>query len=296
MLDATFQQRCEGLHHRAQRAWGRQFLARRRRLRVAGGTEATGVSDYTSGDELRYVDWNRCARHDELVTQQFMGTEDHTVYLLLDASKSMGFADAKFELARELAAALGFLALANHDRVWAGAFAAGLSEEFPEARGRAAIPTLFQFLERQTPSGERTDLQLTIRQFTAGQQRRGLVILLSDMFDADRFDVAVDALRLQGFEPLLIHVLDGSEARPSVQGKVALEAVEGSNTRRDFLDAEDRAHYRTAFNEQSHRVRSYFHRYGLGVVPVMAGDSMTRCVERIVLGSVGRRHTRAGVR
>jgi uncharacterized protein (DUF58 family) len=157
-LDAQFQRRCAGLHRQAQRAWGRQFLGRRRRLRVAGGTEATGTTDYTTGDELRYVDWNRCARHDELVTRQFMGTEDHWVYFLLDCSRSMALGvdtggspvsiaaassdrelksnrprrpvdtgeppvSTKFELARQLAAALGYLALANQDRVSVTAFA-----------------------------------------------------------------------------------------------------------------------------------------------------------------------------
>jgi len=302
MLDAAFQQRCEGLHRRAQRAWGRQFLGRRRRLRVAGGTEATGISDYTSGDDLRYVDWNRCARHDELVTRQFMGTEDHTVYFLLDSSSSMGIGGAaKFELARQLTAALGYLALANHDRVWAAAFADGMTAEFPagrsrNARGRKAIPALFHFLQEQSPTGGATRLEKTVKQFTARHVRRGLVVLLSDMFDDDRFEVALDSLRLQGYEPLLVHVLDPGEAAPQIRGKVALQPVEGGGRRSAFIDAEDRTHYAEAFDEQCRRVRGYFHRYGLGVAPVFAGDSLTRCLERIVLGSARRRHTRAGVR
>ena len=297
MLNAQFQQYCDGLHRRAQQAWGREFLGRRRRLRVAGGTEETGVADYTSGNELRYVDWNRCARHDELVTRQFMGTEDHTVYFLLDGSRSMAINDAKkFDLARQLAAALALLALANHDRVWAGVFSAGIESEFPLARGRRAIPRLFQFLDQQSSSGDTTRLEATIEQFTSRHVRRGLVVLLSDMFDAGRFDIAMDSLRLQGYEPLLIHVIDPSEPQPQLDGKVTLQAVEGDARCNITIDSQDRNNYSAAFEEECRRVRGYFHRYGLGVAPVFANEGVTQCLERIVLGSVRRRHTRAGVR
>ncbi len=297
MLNATFQRRCEGLHRQAQRAWGRQFLGRRRRLRVAGGTEATGIVDYTSGDDLRYVDWNRCARHDELVTRQFMGTEDHTVYFLLDASRSMASGDGgKFELARQLTAALGYLALANHDRVWVGAFADGLTAELPAVRGRRSTGPLFQFLAQQTAGGDSTRLDRAVDAFTSRHVQRGLVVLLSDMLDAVDFDVALDSLRLRGFEPLLVHVLDESDVRPGIGGGAVLEDIESGGRLREFIDATDAAYYDEAFSQFCRRVRGYFHRYGLGVVPVMANDSVTHCIERIVLGSVHRRHQRAGVR
>jgi uncharacterized protein (DUF58 family) len=330
MLDANFHRRCEGLRRQAQRAWGRQFLGRRRRLRVAGGTEATGTTDYTTGDELRYVDWNRCARHDELVTRQFMGTEDHWVYFLLDCSRSMNVhvdaggppvsiraassdgdsktnqprrpedtgeppVSTKFELARELTAALGFLALANQDRVAVTAFADRVLAEFPTHRGRAAIPRLFEFLTNLDPTGEATRLEQVVESFVAEHVHRGLVVLVSDMLDAGRFDRAIDSLRLRGFEPLLVHVLDRGDIDAAFSGKVALADVEGGR-RRDFLDAQDLSNYSVEVQHFLRRVHGYFHRYGLGVVQVNAGDDVTHCIQRIVLGSVARRHTRAGVR
>ncbi len=55
-------------------------------------------------------------------------------------------------------------------------------------------------------------------------------------------------------------------------------------------------YYATAFEQHTRRVRGYFHRYGLGVAEANTADDVTACIERIVLGSVHRRHTRAGVR
>ena len=50
----------------------------------AGGTELGGHRDYAPGDDYRQIDWNLCARHDELLTKQFPGEADRPVYLLLD--------------------------------------------------------------------------------------------------------------------------------------------------------------------------------------------------------------------
>jgi uncharacterized protein (DUF58 family) len=296
-LNAEFQQRCEGLHRQAQRAWGRQFLGRRQRLRVAGGTEATGVTDYTAGSELRYVDWNRCARHDELVTRQFLGTEEHWVYFFVDVSPSMNLAGGeKFQLARKLTAALGYLALANHDRVNVSAYADGLVAQSPTYRGRKAAPALFQFLEALTPSGDCTRLERAVEAFTRAHPHRGLVILLSDMFDTGPFDVAVDQLRLRGFEPFLVHLVHPRDMNPAASGKVLLHDIESGGRRREFIDLQDAEYYDAAFQQHARRVRGYFHRYGLGVVEAHTADDVTTCIERIILGSVHRRHTRAGVR
>ena len=139
-------------------------------------------------------------------------------------------------------------------------------------------------------------MENVVQRFTNRRLQRGLVVILSDMFDAGKFDVAMDALRWQGYEPLLVHVLDRQEAQPNVRGKVSLQAVEGKGRRAVTIDSQDHRNYAAVFDENCRRVRGYFHRYGLGVVPVIAGDSVTRCLERIVVGSAQRRHTRAGVR
>ena len=87
----------------------------------AGGTELSGYRDYAAGDDYRQVDWHLSARHDELFTRQFEGETDLRVYLLLDGSRSMAAGrPSKFDAARQVAAALAFLALGRHQRVAVG--------------------------------------------------------------------------------------------------------------------------------------------------------------------------------
>ena len=148
LFDAKFRQRCEYLEQAARRSWGNRFLGRRLDRRWAGGSEFVGHSDYTSGDDFRYVDWQICARHDELVTRQFRGSEDRIVYLVLDCSPGMGLGTPpKFDAARQLAAALGYMALAALDRVGVVAVSDRMVAELPPCRGRQRLPHLFRFLD-----------------------------------------------------------------------------------------------------------------------------------------------------
>ena len=81
---------------------------------MASGIEFADHREYTAGDDLRYLDWNVYARHGDLLLKRFQEEEDLHVYFLLDCSRSMGFGSPpKFDLARQLTAALAYIALAD---------------------------------------------------------------------------------------------------------------------------------------------------------------------------------------
>ena len=104
---------------------------------MGGGIEFADHREYSPGDDLRYLDWNVFARHDELLLKRFQEEEDLHVYIFLDLSRSMEFGQpSKFDLARQLAAALAYIALADLDRVAVLAFSEGIVQEFPLTRGK----------------------------------------------------------------------------------------------------------------------------------------------------------------
>src|ERR1700752_1179765 len=105
-----------------------QLLAARRAKSSAKGerrSKAKGQSiefadhrEYTPGDDFRYLDWNLFARLDQLLLKRFQEEEDLHVYFLLDCSRSMGFGTPlKFDFARQVTAALAYIALADLDRI-----------------------------------------------------------------------------------------------------------------------------------------------------------------------------------
>ena len=199
LFDNRFRERCQYLDEAARRSWGNRFLGRRLDQRWAGGSEFVGHSDYTSGDDFRYIDWQICARHDELVTRQYRGSEDRIVYILLDCSASMDLGSPrKFDVARQLAAALAYIGLANMDRVSVFAISNRILAQSPTIRGKRHCGRLFRFLDGLTVDSTGVDLASAAESFVQNRPRRGTTVVLSDFFDRSGFEPAIDLLAKRG--------------------------------------------------------------------------------------------------
>lgn len=288
-LDAQFLNRCRQLHALAQQTWGRRFLARREELRSAGGTEVTSYSDYAGGDDYRYVDWNRCARHDELLSRQFQGNEDQYVYFLIDCSGSMQVHDgAKWAAAGQLAAALGYLALANLDRVGVTAFADRILADFPPVRGRHHVPRLFDFLRSLPRDAAATNLKEVAATLVRRPQPPGLTVLVSDMLDPRGFQPALDILRRCRFEPYVLQIYHHLDADPRLLGKFRLCDAETGRTHLHVLDEQDLTNYQRVWDEHCESLRRYCYHYSIGLTQTEAGVPTQRCLETIMMRAVRR--------
>ncbi len=74
---------------------------------------------YVPGDDIRFVDWQASARQDQVFIRQGEMPKDVIVYLLLDTSASMLWGKTPKRNAQlSLAAALGYAALQNGDRLY----------------------------------------------------------------------------------------------------------------------------------------------------------------------------------
>ena len=158
MFDSEFLKRLEYLSLLSKRVFKGQLLAQRRTMQTGGGIEFADHREYIHGDDLRYLDWNVYARHGDLLLKRFQEEEDLHVYILLDASVSMNRADEdgtpnKFTLARQIAAALSYIALADLDRVSILAYGDRVHSTMPLMRGKDNILTLLRFLEGIECSG-----------------------------------------------------------------------------------------------------------------------------------------------
>src|ERR1700755_2431002 len=124
LFGSDFLKKLEYLSLVSKRIFRGSLLAQKRTMQMGGGIEFADHREYAPGDDFRYLDWNVYARHDELLLKRFQEEEDLHVYILLDCSRSMGFGPpAKFDFARQVAAALAYIALADLDRVAIVAFA-----------------------------------------------------------------------------------------------------------------------------------------------------------------------------
>ena len=80
---------------------------------------------YYPGDEVRHIDWRAYGKTGRYFVKEFEDETNLRCYLLLDASGSMGYAGrtlSKFDYARQLTAALGYLLLHQRDALGAITF------------------------------------------------------------------------------------------------------------------------------------------------------------------------------
>ncbi|MCO8122245.1 DUF58 domain-containing protein [Stieleria sp. TO1_6] len=276
MFDSDFLKQLEYLSLLSKRMFQGQLLAQRRTMQTGGGIEFSDHREYMHGDDLRYLDWNVYARHGDLLLKRFQEEEDLHVYLLLDASQSMDVQAAagtssanasqdppKFTLARQIAAALAYIALADLDRVSICAYADGIQSTMPLIRGKDQILSVLRFLEGLQCSGQRTDLKRSVGEFVARAPRTGLAIVISDLFDQDGFREGVDRLRYAQFEPHVIQIHTRSEANPDLLGDVQLVDCESGTEKKVTVTERKLRQYKQLFATFIADIETYCRNHGL---------------------------------
>jgi uncharacterized protein (DUF58 family) len=265
LFDGDFLKKLEYLSLISRRVFRGSVLAQRRTKQMGGGIEFADHREYTPGDDFRHLDWNVYARHGELLLKRFQEEEDLHVYFLLDCSRSMGFGSpAKFDLARQVTAALAYIALADLDRVSVVAYSQEILGDFPLARGKDRILSLLRFLQDLKPQGTDTNLARVVSGFVMRPQRRGLAIVVSDLFDPTGYERGLDLLRHRNYEPHMIQIHDPAEARPNLLGEIELVDIETESIRKVTITERALREYRKVFGEFQSGVAAYGKKYGLG--------------------------------
>jgi len=265
LFDSEFLKKLEFLSLVSKRVFRGQLMAQRRTMQMGGGIEFADHREYNPGDDLRYLDWNVYARLGDKLIKRFQEEEDLHVYILLDISRSMNFGDPpKFDFARQVAAALAYIALADLDRVSIVAFAGNIVDTLPLTRGKQRILSLLKFLEQLEPQGEATGLAHTAGAFVQRSRRTGLAIVISDLYDPEGFQRGVDVLRHHRYEPHVVHVVDRREAEPDLLGDVELIDVESGSARKVTVTERNLRQYKQIFQRYLDAVDTYCRSYGLG--------------------------------
>jgi uncharacterized protein (DUF58 family) len=230
LLEPEFLRKLEQLSIVSKKVFTGQLKGERRSARRGTSVEFADFRNYTLGDDLRYIDWNTFARLEKLFLKLFVEEEDLHVYLLVDGSQSMAYGSpVKFDYAKQIAAALGYIGLTNYDRVGATIFAEKMRDHLPPVRGRGQIFQYFDFLENARIGG-RTSLAASLKEYALRTRRPGVAILISDFFDPE-WETGLKALLHRRFQITAIHVLDRTEVRPDLVGDLKLMDCETGEER-----------------------------------------------------------------
>jgi uncharacterized protein (DUF58 family) len=240
-----FLKKLEYLYLVSKKMFSGRIRSERRTKKVGAGIEFADHRNYTVGDDFRYIDWNIYGRMDRLLLRLFEEEEDLSIHMLLDTSVSMkiGAPTSKLQYAMKVVAALCYVGLANLDRVSIQPFSSELHGRLAPARGKGRIFKVFEFLRGIEPGGL-TQLGPCLARFVQQNRRRGLAVVVSDFYDPEGYEEALNVLRYHKFEPFVIQVFDEREANPPLHGDLTLVDCETGEPKEVTISASLLAAYK----------------------------------------------------
>jgi uncharacterized protein (DUF58 family) len=126
---------------------------------------------------------------------------------------------------------------------------------------------LLKFLDAQATAGA-TDLDAALREYALSARRSGLAILISDLFSPAGYQSGLSALRAQGHEVVLLHVLAPDELDPPLAGDLRLIDVETGGAQDVSLDGGLRELYRRRVRAWRDEIQAYCRKRGVRYLSV----------------------------
>jgi uncharacterized protein (DUF58 family) len=169
---------------------------------------------YFRGDDLSTIDWKVFARTDRHVVKKFEEETNLKGYLMLDVSRSMAYGSGdltKLEYGSTLAACLAYLMQKQHDAAGLATFDDRIQSMVSPGTRPGHLSAVLHTLNAVTP-GAATNAGSALNQLADAVRKRGLVVLISDLFDEPaRVVRGLKHLRFRGSDVLVFHLLDHAE-------------------------------------------------------------------------------------
>ena len=250
MFDSQTLKKFEYLSLASSKQFAGQSAGERRNAKLGGGVEFADYRNYAFGDDVRNLDWNVYARFETLYIKRFQEEGDIPVYFFLDVSSSMGedATAAKFDDAKKIVGALGYVSLMRFDSVSVFPFADDVVDAFPLSRGKEKFLPLADYLEALRPRRAETRISNSIQSALKKIVKPGLAVVVSDCFDANGLDDALERLLARRFEPLVLHIYSTEEALPTETGDFELIDAETGEHTKVMIDEATLKLYRKRFD------------------------------------------------
>ena len=169
---------------------------------------------YNPGDEIRYIDWKLWAKTERYFIKQFEEETNLKCYILIDQSLSMQYKSkniTKLEYAQILSASMGYLMIKQQDAVGITLFDNQIRHHITPRSKRSHLNSILSIMNNIEP-GPETNISPILHKTAEIIKKRGLVILISDLFDdPDEIMSGLKHFRYKGHEVIVFHILDENE-------------------------------------------------------------------------------------
>jgi uncharacterized protein (DUF58 family) len=187
--------------------------------------------EYVPGDDIRHVDWKVWSKTDKLYLKQYEEETNLLSYLLLDTSESMAYASGdnvtKLQYAQIIAASLSYLILQQQDSVGLVVYDDAVRRYLKPAGQTSQLKEVLHLLN-VTPAREKSDLGLVFNDLAERFKKRGVVVVLSDLFDdVSRIITGLKHFRHRRHEVIVFHILDPAELDFPFRDTTLFKGLEG---------------------------------------------------------------------
>lgn len=173
--------------------------------------------EYAPGDETKHIDWKVWSKTDRLYIKEYEEETNLKCTIMLDASKSMRYGEkakpawSKFDYAATAAACLAQLLQRQQDAVGLMTFNTKVEKSLPPSTNPSHLKLIMHELQTTEPDSQ-TDVSEVFPQLAAHIQRRGLVVVLSDLFvDRAALSEMLKQFRVRRHEVVMFHVMHDDE-------------------------------------------------------------------------------------
>jgi uncharacterized protein (DUF58 family) len=276
--DPQFLNTLERLNIIAKRVLSEGKYGLRPGTKKGGSTEFADHKRYSPGDEMKYVDWNVYARHDQLFIKEFL-TEDRVhVTIYVDSSTSMSVGTPqKFDAAKKLAASFSYIGLTNFDTVSIHGFSNKIHLLKSYLSGKHQIMEILSDLDNLSPDGT-TDMAAAFQETPTRLKGKNVVILITDLCDRRGYRQCFEHLVAQKNKVNVLHILAEEEISPKLSGIVTLTDAESGRKRKMSVTQREIDIYRSKFKEYLREIEDRCSSLQISYTPIMAGQRIEEMI------------------
>jgi len=204
------------------------------------GMSFSEVREYSTGDDVRSIDWNVTARSNTPHVKVFEEERELTVMLLVDVSLSSLFGShgrSKREMITEIGAVLSFSAATNNDKVGVIFFSDKIEGFIPPKKGRSHILRIIRELIALEPKGQAgTKISAGLEYLNNVLKKRTITFVLSDFISAP-YELPLQ-LAARRHDVVGIQVYDRGDKELPKAG--LLQVIDAETGARRWIDSNDK--------------------------------------------------------
>ena len=248
---------CSGLHRSPYKGFSVEFKEHR---------------PYVSGDEIRTIDWKLYGKTDRLYIREYEEETNLRCTLVVDSSGSMAYSGtrsnglSKHDYAVRAAACLAYLMLQQQDSVGLVTFDDAVRAWVPPRARPRHLQALVSELQKTRPEGE-TELGTVFRNMAARIPRRGMLMILSDLFgNVEHLMKSLAHLRHARHEIVVLQIWDPDELDFPFRQWTQFQSLEQTASRHLVDPAQLRRAYLAKVAEFQQQIQNGCNRHRISLI------------------------------